>query len=130
MAKRKNTSLVHFGAALAEILGEYSELVDKAVQAGGDEAAQVFINHAVQVSPPDNTGEYRKSWAVKDSKSRYKRYVGNTKMVKGANSSTIPLINILEYSTVRGNKHVDKAIKASKQAIFDIYKKHLNTGGQ
>lgn len=129
MAKRKNLTLVQFGAALAEILGEYTEQVDKAVQAGGDEAAQVFINHAVQASPK-NTGEYRNSWTVKDSKSRYKRYVGNAKTVKGSNSSTIPLINILEYSTVRGNKHVDKAIKASKQAIFDIYKKHLNTGGQ
>lgn len=128
MAKRKNLTLVQFGAALAEILGEYTEQVDKAVQAGGDEAAQIFIQYASE-SSPKNTGEYRNSWAVKDSKSKYKRYVGNAKTVKGSNSSTIPLINILEYSTVRGNKHVDKAVKASKQAIFDLYKKHLNTGG-
>lgn len=127
MAK-KMSQLSRFGDALADIVGEYTEEIDKAIAAGADEAAQIFIRHASEVSPRGVTGAYRKSWATNDSKGRYKRYVGNTKKVKGKGSSMIPLINILEYSTVRGNKHVKTAINNSKSEILDCYVKKLNEG--
>ena len=124
----KKTELVHFGEALADILGDYTEQVDNAIASGADEAAQIFIRHAQTVSPPDRTGEYRKSWTTNDSKGRYRRYVGNSKMVPGKNGSKIPLINILEYSTVRGNKHVKQAAEESKSEIMNCYVKKLNEG--
>ncbi len=126
MAK-KVTGLTHFGDALAEILGEYTEQIDKAIESGADEAAEIFIRHASSVSPK-RTGEYRNSWTTNESKGRYKRYVGNAKTVPGKDNSSIPLINILEYSTVRGNPHVKKAVNESKSEIMDCYVKRLNKG--
>lgn len=117
----KKSDLVHFGDMLADILGEYTEAIDKAIAAGADEAASIFIRHASACSPKGLTGEYKRSWTTNDSKGRYKRYVGNSKKVKGKNGSEIPLINILEYSTVRGNKHVKKAMEESKTDIFNCY---------
>jgi len=120
----KGTNLTGFGDALSQILGEYSQEVDKAIQAGGDEAADYFIR-TVSAASPVKTGDYKSSWAKKDVKSKYRRYVGNTKKVSGKNGSQIPLINILEYSTVRGRPHVRQAVQQSKSGILDIYKKHL-----
>ena len=126
MAKRKTTELVHFGEMLADMLGDYTEQIDNAIAAGADEAAQLFINHASAVSPKD-TGEYRNCWTTNDSKGRYKRYVGNAKTVKGKKGN-IPLINILEYSTVRGHKHVKQAVEESKSDIMSCYINKLNEG--
>lgn len=122
MAK-KTTNLLDFGTALADVLGDYSESVDTAIKNGVDEAANCFIKNAQELSPKD-TGEYKNSWAVKDSKPKYRRYVGNTKQVKGK-KGMIPLINILEYSTTRGRPHVRKAAQASKAGILQIFEKHL-----
>ena len=100
MAKRKTSELTHFGAMLAEILGEYTEDIDKAIAAGADEAAQIFIQKASAASPRGFTGEYRNSWTTNDSKGRYKRYVGNAKMVKGKNNTMISLRCTQNASTI------------------------------
>lgn len=130
MAKKKTTELVHFGEALSEVLGEYTEQIDKAIEAGADEAAGIFIRHASNVSRTfKDTGEYAQSWTTNDSKGRYRRYVGNSKMVPGKKGKgPIPLINILEYSTVRGHKHVQKAVNESKSDIMSCYINKLNEG--
>lgn len=128
MARRKTTELVHFGEMLAEILGEYNEQIDQALADGADEAAEIFIKQASAASP-EETGEYRDSWTTNDSRGRYKRYVGNSKKVPGKDNNMIPLINILEYSTVRGHKHVKRAVNASKSEILNCYIKKLNKEG-
>ncbi len=126
MATINAKGMVNFGELLAEILGEYTEKVDKAIEEGADEAAAIFIKHAAAVSPV-KTGEYRNSWTTNESKGRYKRYVGNAKTVAGKKGA-VPLINILEYSTVRGNPHVKKAVNESKSEILACYVKRLNKG--
>ena len=71
MMAAKKAKLNNFGEMLSEVLGEYNEKVDKAIAAGADEAAQIFIRHASEVSPKGRTGEYRNCWATNDSKGRY-----------------------------------------------------------
>ncbi len=84
--------------AIADILREYGDVVYQATEEGLTAAEKVLINNLKANSPKDK-GEYAKSWKGKGKKYKLRRYVGNTKTVKGKNNDTIPLSNILEYAT-------------------------------
>ena len=135
MAKRFK-GLSHFGMALAEILDEYTKDVDNAIKAGVPEAAEIFKKAAIKASPEDDEGAkkspygyYKDNWYIKEeTSSKYHKYVGNAKTVPSKKHGNIPLINILEYSTAEKHKksrHVDKAIKSSKDQIRNVFIKHL-----
>lgn len=136
MAKRFK-GLAKFGMALAEILQEYTKEVDDAIKDGVPEAAERFRQEAIKQSPMDDEGAmkspygyYKDNWLIKqETTSRYHKYVGNAKTVPDKKNGDIPLINILEYSTdSRHNpqsRHVQKAIKNSKDDIREIFVKHL-----
>lgn len=84
--------------AIADILRDYGDVVYKATEEGLTAAEKVLINNLKANSPKSpGGGEYAKSWKSKGKKYKLKRYVGNTKTVKGK-SGEIPLSNILEYS--------------------------------
>lgn len=90
-------------AAIANILSEYGDLVYKATEEGLTAAEKVLIKNLKASSPGKNEktgakGEYKKGWKSKGKRFKMKRYVGNTKTVKGK-SGDIPLSNILEYSS-------------------------------
>lgn len=132
MAKRF-TTLSHFGMTLAEILGEYTTDVDRAVKDAVPDAAERFRQEAIERSPVDHEGAkkspygyYKDNWRIKEeTTSKYHKYVGNAKTVPDRKHGDIPLINILEYSTdPRHNpqsRHVDDAIKNSQDDILDIF---------
>lgn len=132
MAKRF-TTLSHFGMTLAEILGEYTTDVDRAIKDAVPDAAERFRQEAIEQSPVDDEGAkkspygyYKDNWRIKEeTTSKYHKYVGNAKTVPDRKHGDIPLINILEYSTdPRHNpqsRHVDKAIKNSQDDILDIF---------
>lgn len=131
MAKRF-TTLKHFGMTLAEILGEYTTEVDQAIKAGVPDAAERFRQEAIKQSPVDDEGGhkspygyYKDNWHIKDeTTSKYHKYVGNAKTVPDRKHGDIPLINILEYSTEpkhKKSRHVDKAIRNSKDDILEIF---------
>lgn len=132
MAKRF-TTLSHFGMTLAEILGEYTTDVDRAVKDAVPDAAERFRQEAIEQSPVDDEGAkkspygyYKDNWRIKEeTTSKYHKYVGNAKTVPDRKHGDIPLINILEYSTDPRhnpqNRHVDKAIKNSQDDILDIF---------
>ena len=136
MAKRFK-GLAKFGMALAEILEEYTKEVDQAIQDGVPEAAERFRKQAIQESPMDDEGAkkspygyYKDNWLIKKkTTSKYHKFVGNAKTVPDRKNGDIPLINILEYSTDPKHnpqsRHVDRAIKNSKDDINKIFVKHL-----
>lgn len=101
-----------FVTVLDELLKDYKDLISNATEEGLDDAAKIFIRNARAMSPR-RSGKYARSWKVKKTKYKYRRYIGNTMIVKGKKFDTIPLINVLEYSTVRDNKHVQKIFDAS-----------------
>lgn len=82
--------------AISEILREFGDVVYVATEKGLDDAEKVLIKNLERTSPKFK-GKYAKSWKSKGKKYKLKRYVGNTKMVKGKQGN-IPLSNILEYS--------------------------------
>ena len=130
---RRYKGLSKFGKAIADVLGEYTKEVDKAIKDGVPDAAERFRREAIEQSPVDEEGAlkspygyYKDNWLVKaETTSRYHRYVGNAKTVPDRKNGDIPLINILEYSTdSRHNpqsRHVQRAINLSKEDIRRIF---------
>ena len=116
MADTLYTSLAEMDEAIMGVIGAYRTKALEAISKGAEDGAKIFMEEARKVSPPfegkskskDST-RYRDCWAIKNRpKAKYVRSVGNTKKVKGKNSTSIPLINILEFSTVRGRPHVSR----------------------
>lgn len=95
MAKKVNIDNLEL--AIAEILEGYGDIIFKATEKGLTAGEKILINNLKADSPKDS-GNYAKSWKSKGKKYKLKRYVGNTKTVKGK-SGDVPLSNILEYST-------------------------------
>ncbi len=120
--------------AIADLLTEYGDVVYKATEGGLTAAEKVLIKNLKATSPDKNkktgaTGEYKKSWKSKGKKYKLKRYVGNTKMVKGK-SGEIPLSNILEYSTKSPHQGLikrtyEKSAEEMAQAVVNEIKKEV-----
>lgn len=135
MAKKKTVKLANMYDAINEAIEAYGKAALESVADSIEKGANLFMVEAKKVSPTDaengKSAHYRDCWAIAPTQyAKYKRYVGNTKKVKGKNGSQIPLINILEFSTTRGHPHVNNAIRNSKDRIFDIVKSNLEKVGK
>lgn len=134
------TTLTNLADDISNILNEYRVKVLGGIADGIQESAELYVTEVKKVSPPkDNKGiggHYRDSWKIKPMrKAKYVRYIGNTKKVKAHytdSQPTIPLINILEFSSDpnKHRPHVGKAIQNSKSQIIDIITKKIQKGGQ
>lgn len=93
----KKVDIDNLDVAIADLLSGYGDLVYKATEEGLTAAEKVLIKN-LKASSPKDIPEFYKKWKSKGKKFKLKRYVGNTKSVKGK-SGDIPLSNILEYST-------------------------------
>lgn len=112
--------------AINEILREYGDVVYQATGEGLNAAEKVLINN-LRVTSPKLSKEYSKGWKSKGKKYKLRRYVGNTKMVKGKQGE-IPLSNIMEYSTKSPHqgliKHTyNSSINEMAQAVVNEIKK-------
>lgn len=101
--------------SIGKLLKEYGDVIYKATETGLTKAEKILINNLKKSSPKGITKVYWKSWKGKGKKYKLKRYVGNTKKVKGK-SGEIPLSNILEYSSK--SKH-QGLIKRTYEASVD-----------
>ena len=109
--------------SIEEILDKYSDKIFFVTEEGLEDAEKVLINNLKAASPKD-TGEFAKSWKGKGKKYKLRRYVGNTKMVDGKKGS-IPLSNILEYSTVRGKPFIKSTYEKSMPEMRDAIIKSI-----
>jgi hypothetical protein len=133
MADTTYTSLSEMDEAIMKIIGNYRTKALEAMEKGAEEGANLFIKEAQKVSPPfegtsKGSPRYRDCWAIKNRpKAKYVRSVGNSKKVKGKDNTNIPLINILEFSTVRGRPHVAKAVQNSAGQILELFQSKLES---
>jgi len=115
-----NINIDDLAVSIEELLDDYSDEIYFATEEGLEAAEKILIKNLKEASPK-NTGEFAKSWKGKGKKYKLRRYVGNTKMVDGKKGS-IPLSNILEYSTVRGKPFIkityEKSIPEMRDAII------------
>jgi len=84
-------------SAVENMLREYGDVVYKATEEGLDAAEKIMINE-LKAASPNGKNKFAKKWKSTKKKYKLSRYVGNTTIVKGKKSDTIPLSNILEYS--------------------------------
>ena len=86
--------------AIGDILEEYADLTFKVTDKSLDAGAKVLIKNLKANSPDGESlgaNKFKNSWK-QGKKYKLKRYVGNTKMVKGKKGE-VALSNIFEYST-------------------------------
>lgn len=118
---------------ISEMVEEYGNTVYKATEKGLDKGANELKEDLHNASPEDTT-EFKKSWKVK--KYNLKRSIGNTKEVEFSASGRkkfkkgkkIPLINILEYSTVRGKPFVKATFEKDSDKITNIIIEEIKKG--
>lgn len=111
-----------------EMLREYGDIVYQATEEGLNAAEKVLIKN-LKASSPKLSKEYSKAWKSKGKKYKLRRYVGNTKMVKGKQGE-IPLSNILEYSPSSPHQGLIKytyysSINEMAQAVVNEIKKEV-----
>lgn len=110
---------------LRSLIAKYADSQFKNITKGLSSAADILIDELKQ-SSPRGQGNYAESW----QKIEYKNavYVGNKKTVKGKNGEKIPLINILEFSDVRANKHVDAAFDKCSEHMIQAFLNKMEEG--
>lgn len=119
------TELENVSSELDKIFNDFIhtsfEKRQEALQAG----AEVYIKALEEKAPKGKTGKFAKSFAIK-TKYKDRRYVGNTKTVKGGGKDSIPLSNILEYD--ENGKHygfMRQTYDENESAIFNAIKNKL-----
>lgn len=130
--KWKNYSGLTIGAndledAIANILGEYGDIVFQATEKGLTAGEKVLIKN-LKSNSPKLSGKFQKGWKGKGKKYKLRRFVGNSTTVQGA-SGEISLANILEYGTTKGQPFIkrtyEQSINEVAQAIVDEIKKEV-----
>ena len=111
-----NINIDNLDNASSDILKDYGDVVFTATEKGLNSGQKILINN-LKSSSPKLSGQYKKSWKGKSKRYKLKRYVGNTKLVKGK-SGDIPLSNILEYGSDSEHKGLIK--KTYNQSINGI----------
>jgi len=112
-----------FQKELEETLREYGDVVYIATEEGIQAAAEVLVEKESDASPK-KSGKLKKSWKISKGKG-LSRSVTNTRTVKSSKNGNIPLINILEYSRVRGNPFVKKTYEKAIPDMVDAVAKTI-----
>lgn len=119
-------TMANFDIVVDEILNETGlqvvNLTDKAV----DKAAELVKGRLESASPSGagNGGHLASKWKIK--KGSHRRIITNTKKVKGKGGSSVPLINILEYSTKHGHPFIDSTISGCAGDVKRIFEENIN----
>ena len=125
MARRSSGSLRptldRLSQAIEEAIGDVTEEVYAAVDAGLDEAAR-HMEQALEDATPVDTGETKNSWEV-DFKYRNVRYINNTSV----NEQGIPIVNLLEFGR-KGKPFVRRVVQAEEDNIINIIKGEIENG--
>lgn len=118
----KTTTASQFSADISDILKEFGEVVDEALESAVKLASKTVVDDLRQRSPKD-TGKYAKSWTSKklsnkDGRRGYYRLVYN--------KDRYYLTHLLEYGYVRRNggrylaqPHIQKATEVG-MATFEL----------
>lgn len=108
-------------SAIEDILREYGDVVYQATEEGLDAAEETLVACMKEASPIIS-GEFAKAWKGSGRKYKLSRYAYNPAMVKSKGKRrgrTIPLSNVLEYSTVRGHPFIKKTFDANVNRIAE-----------
>ena len=138
MASQEHATLENLVPKIQDIVQVYRDQVLGAIGNCIKECDEVFLREVKKVSPYNANNKsnkhYKDCWTVKSMKrAKFVSYIGNTKKVKARaadSEPTIPLINILEYSSKRAQPHVNKALDNSKDEVINLIISNIGKVGK
>lgn len=124
------TTLYNFSVAVKEALNEIVDVTYEQIDKGLDKAMDYMIDKLVAASPP-GSGLTKNSW-VGEGKYKNVRYINNTRTRPGnrlkGEGANVPVINMLEYSSIKGKPFVARTVQAEQQNIINIIKGEIENG--
>ena len=119
-------TMANFDIIVDEILEEAGMQVVKLTDKAVDEAADLVKGRLENASPSGagSGGHLASKWKIK--KGAHKRIITNTKKVKGKGGTSVPLVNILEYSTKHGHPFVDSTIAGCANDVRRIFEENID----
>ena len=119
-------TMANFDIIVDEILNEAGMQVAKLTDKAVDEAADLVKGKLESASPSGagSGGHLASKWKIK--KGTHKRIITNTKKVRGKGGTTVPLVNILEYSTKHGHPFVDSTISDCANDVRRIFEENID----
>lgn len=119
-------TMANFDIIVDEILSEAGMQVAKLTDKAVDEAADLVKGRLESASPSGagSGGHLASKWKIK--KGTHKRIITNTKKVRGKGGTTVPLVNILEYSTKHGHPFIDSTITDCANDVRRIFEENID----
>lgn len=119
-------TMANFDIIVDEILNEAGMQVAKLTDKAVDEAADLVKGKLESASPSGagSGGHLASKWKIK--KGAHKRIITNTKKVRGKGGTSVPLVNILEYSTKHGHPFVDSTISDCANDVRRIFEENID----
>ena len=124
------TTLYNFSVAVKEALNDIVDVTYEQIDKGLDKAMDYMIDKLVAATP-EGTGLTKESW---QGEGKYKnvRYINNTRTRPGnplkGEGANVPVVNLLEYSSIKGKPFVARTVQAEQQNIINIIKGEIENG--
>lgn len=126
----KSSTLQNFSAAVKEALNEIMDMTYEQIDKGLDKAMDYMIDK-LAAATPEGTGLTKESWKG-EGKYKNVRYINNTRTRPGnplnGEGSAVPVVNMLEYSSIKGKPFVARTVQAEQQNIINIIKGEIENG--
>jgi hypothetical protein len=126
----KSSTLQNFSAAVKEALNEIMDMTYEQIDKGLDKAMDYMIDK-LAAATPEGTGLTKESWKG-EGKYKNVRYINNTRTRPGnplnGEGSEVPVVNMLEYSSIKGKPFVARTVQAEQQNIINIIKGEIENG--
>lgn len=124
------TTLYNFSVAVKEALNEIVDMTYEQIDKGLDKAMDYMIDK-LAAATPEGTGLTKESWKG-EGKYKNVRYINNTRTRPGnplnGEGSEVPVVNMLEYSSIKGKPFVARTVQAEQQNIINIIKGEIENG--
>ena len=126
----KSSTLQNFSVAVKEALNEIVDVTYEQIDKGLDKAMDYMIDKLVAATP-EGTGLTKESWKC-EGKYKNVRYINNTRTRPGnplkGEGANVPVVNLLEYSSIKGKPFVARTVQAEQQNIINIIKGEIENG--
>ena len=124
------TTLYNFSVAVKEALNEIVDVTYEQIDKGLDKAMDYMIDKLVAATP-EGAGLTKESWKG-EGKYKNVRYINNTRTRPGNplkhEGANVPVVNLLEYSSIKGKPFVARTVQAEQQNIINIIKGEIENG--
>lgn len=111
------------GEEMSKYIKDMTSTMENNVEKGLNEASE-YLKKQLENNTPADSGELKKSWEI-TKKYKGVKYIYNTKLIP-SKSEMIPLLNVIEFSTLHGKPFVRRTFDQNENQIKEIIIKNIN----